>query len=154
MPRTLVFLAQYLPEMIVIAAGIFLFLKKDLRFFFYCLTISLIALGLAQIVRSAVYVPRPFVAQGIEPLIPMSPESSFPSGHAAFTFTFAFSFWQKRRFRMIAGLFFVAAVVVSILRVAGLVHSPTDIIGGCLLAVFLVFLLRKPLSFAFGAKLG
>lgn len=70
---------------------------------------------------------------------------SFPSGHAAFYFALAFAVYLYHKK---AGAFFLTgAALISISRVAGGIHYPSDILAGAILgyftAIFVRFIFQK-----------
>ena len=78
---------------------------------------------------------RPFeVLSGISPLLEHSGSGSFPSGHAAFFFALGTSvFFHHKKW---GTAFLLAALLISVGRVASGVHYGTDVIGGALLGIF------------------
>lgn len=100
----------------------------------------------AEVVRFLWNRARPFevlpaVHQGIAHL----PGDSFPSGHAVFFFALAET---VRQFYPTAGYgLYGAAIFISLGRVTGGIHWPTDILGGILIGVFIgwiaAFLAKK-----------
>ena len=68
-------------------------------------------------------------------------QPAFPSGHAAFFFALStvVYFYNKK-----AGIgFFVASFLISISRVFGGVHWPTDILAGVLVGIFSAWFILK-----------
>lgn len=84
---------------------------------------------------------RPFVALHIQPVVhAITSDKSFPSDHTALSFVLAtIIFLYSRKLGMAA---FVLAALVGISRVIGGVHYPTDILGGAIVGVFTVYLVR------------
>lgn len=58
----------------------------------------------------------------------------FPSDHALFATFLSLAVWFETHFKRLAIGLFVLTLVMSIGRVAALVHTPLDVIGGILLA--------------------
>lgn len=77
----------------------------------------------------------------ITPLIEHVPDSSFPSGHAAFFFALSagvYSFNKK------AGIwFFVASSLIGLARVFAEIHYVSDILGGFIVAILSFGLINK-----------
>jgi undecaprenyl-diphosphatase len=87
------------------------------------------------------YDPRPFVIDGVAPLIPHAPDNGFPSDHALLAFVLAAIgwFWNKR-LGVLLGVF---AILVAVGRVAVGVHHPIDVIGSALIAIVVVSAVYK-----------
>src|SRR3989344_3549662 len=72
-------------------------------------------------------------------------EDSFPSAHAAAFFALAFA---VRLYRQVVGNFLIfVALAVSAARVAALLHWPSDLLGGFLLARLVAFVLRSLVNY-------
>ncbi len=134
----IVFLASYLPTLIILGVLFFVFRFSSSwrKRFFLLLLLALsavIARGiLTEVIRFLYHRPRPFELFGISPLF--GKESfSFPSGHAALLFALSFIvFFFHRRW----GLVFLAlSLFVGIARVIAGVHFPSDILGGIIIAL-------------------
>lgn len=113
------------------AAGIVLFLT---------LAVNAVATG---VLKEVVDRPRPFVTYpDIEPLYhTTSLYSSFPSGHASFTFAFATImaiYFPKYKIPLIA-----FAVIMAFTRVYGFVHYTTDVIAGAALGIIVALIVYK-----------
>lgn len=77
--------------------------------------------------------PRPFEAMGVEQMAGLTLFPSFPSAHAAISFAVSTTVALHRR-RM--GIFLlVLSTLISVGRVAAIVHYPTDIAFGILVGV-------------------
>lgn len=115
---------------------------------------SLLSAGIARfvivgIIRWLIERPRPFeVLNGVYRLIPLVSDGSFPSGHAALFFalaaSFAFARGSETRFLFVNTtllfpkttlMFCIVALVVSVDRVLGGVHWPSDIVAGALVGI-------------------
>ncbi|MBI2100802.1 MAG: phosphatase PAP2 family protein [Candidatus Vogelbacteria bacterium] len=91
----------------------------------------------AQVIKLIWPIARPFVKLAdITPLITVGDQGSFPSGHATFFFALALAVYavdQRLGKWLMAG-----AAAISLARVIAGVHWPADILGGLVLAVFVV----------------
>lgn len=144
-----VFLASYLPILIVFGILFFVFRSSSSwkKRFFLLLLLALsavIARGiLTEVIRFFYERPRPFEFLQISPLF--SKESfSFPSGHIAFLFALSFIvFFFHRRWGVV---FLALSLLVGIARVVAGVHFPSDILGGIIVALLssgIVYLLPE-----------
>jgi undecaprenyl-diphosphatase len=107
---------------------------------------ALLALGIAQIIASAVDRARPFEAHAQTAqhhlFIAPSTDPSFPSDHATASFAIAVSIWLRHR---VAGTIALAlAFLVSLGRVAVGTHYPGDVVGGAILGAACALLLWLP----------
>ncbi|MEK7647396.1 MAG: phosphatase PAP2 family protein [Patescibacteria group bacterium] len=99
---------------------------------------------LTEIIRFFYAKPRPFEVTDVYRLIDHSSGGAFPSGHAAFFFALAMAIFLYNR--VWGGVFFVGAVLISVSRVVGGIHWPSDILGGAVVGIFsgvLIFYLMK-----------
>lgn len=152
--KVLIFLALYLPYVVVIVAGLFLlfhhdvfkaenpfqvFLKKKkeiLSVFF----ISASAWVVATVLKLLIHLPRPaLVYSDVMPLIPKD-GFAFPSGHATFFIALAFAiFYLHKR----AGYVFMAlALIIGLARIAVGVHFPADILGGFIIGGLVAYFVK------------
>lgn len=138
-----VFLGQYLPHLIIIFGFLILLTKKDLKFFLFCLFTALFSLSLSEIVKNAFYVPRPFLLNGIDPLLPVNPDSSFPSSHAATALAFALAFMSKKRYLLYALPITLGAITAAGFRIIGNVHSGIDVLGSFGISIFSFYVVKS-----------
>lgn len=150
-----IFLAKYLPYLLVIV--LVLFLLKDFRKYWKMVAAALSAAifseVITQLIRFIWYQPRPFIENQVNLLLTHSPTSSFPSGHAAFFFalsTVIFLYYKKvypapsRRFWCGVGIFFlIASFLIGLSRVFSGLHWPSDILAGIVLGILSAWLINK-----------
>lgn len=149
-----IFVAVYLPYMIVIGLGASAVFSNDKNFrqkiiFSFVVTAALWFIVL--VFKEIFSLPRPFeILPNIVSLFPHSAGGAFPSGHATFFSALAGAsfFLSYKRLGFWLGL---AAILVVTARVAAGVHWPTDILAGLLIGsigawalVNLFFLKRNP----------
>lgn len=87
------------------------------------------------------YVPRPFVNNKVNLLIPHAIDSSFPSDHAIGTMSIAVGInrWNK----VYGRLLIVLSIIVGISRVFVGHHYPSDVIGGYAIVFVTSFLYNR-----------
>ncbi len=150
-----VFFAAYMPYLFVVAFVAMLFTKgffgadaplaqKKQRLHFILKTILAVLLAwgiITPFIHYAYGRARPFAAFGWTPLIAHEASPSFPSGHAVFFFALAASAWRANK--KWGKWFLIAASLNAVARVYALVHFPTDVIFGALLAIGVVFLVDR-----------
>lgn len=103
---------------------------------------ALIAWGAAELLKSLIPIPRPFVTDRFPPLTLTIPtDGSFPSGHTAASFALVVSVWLHNKK---LGLFFVIiALTIGIARVLANVHWPIDIIGGIVVGTAVSLIIER-----------
>ncbi len=143
-----VFLAQYLPYLLVLGALIFVFLFEGWKKRILVLSEGLMALILSrgiitEVIRFFYHSPRPFQALNLSALI-NEPSYSFPSGHAALFFALATTiFYLSRR---LGWWFFALATANGLARIFVGVHWPFDIVGGAVVGIVSAMLIHKLLE--------
>lgn len=143
----IVFLAEYLPYVVIVGAILFLWLhtdktaKEKLREVWVTLLTSVTAYVSAILLKILFAADRPFVAlRDITPLF-LKHDYAFPSGHATFFGALAMAVFLKHKR---AGVwFFVAGLLISAARVAAGAHFPGDILGGFILGAGIAYFLRN-----------
>lgn len=144
------FLATYLPWIAGLSVCFWIVCSSySLRekIFISALTISsyvIARFGVAEAIRFFYQRPRPYLEYSDINAIFYVNQWSFPSGHATIFFSIATTmfFFNKK---LGVGLF-VAAIFISLGRVAAGVHYPTDILGGMAIGIgvsSLLFLVTK-----------
>lgn len=87
-------------------------------------------------------IPRPFLANGQDPLTLTWPmDSSFPSAHASSAFALALSL--RKSDKRLFFLYFIFAIVVAFGRVVSRVHYVVDVFAGALIGILTVFILER-----------
>lgn len=124
--------------------------RKDRREkFTYILLAALTALFIAKIMSLLpINQVRPFLEEGVEPVVSYMPNPGFPSDHTLLAFVMAYAAIFMSRFKKVSWLLLVVAALISVGRILGLVHTPFDVFGGVAAASFgaiwyLVYLHRK-----------
>ena len=93
----------------------------------------------AQVVILIYFRQRPFAIHAVNLLVDRSPDASFPSDHATFSFAIAGLVWlQDRR---VGWLSMALAALIAISRVFIGTHYPLDVVGGALLGLAAALLL-------------
>lgn len=77
---------------------------------------------------------RPFVSLGTEAKAAFLDNPGFPSDHTLLVFAVTFIVWASTKNVWLSFLLLGLSILVSVGRVAALVHSPADVIGGAVFA--------------------
>ncbi len=137
-----IFTAVYFPYIVILLAGLFLFLyRKNWREFFLVFFSGFLAYFLAVILKILFHTSRPFEA--LSNVYSLFPETglSFPSSHATFFSALAVSlfFYHKK-----AGyVFMFFALLIGLSRIVAGVHFPIDIFGGFILGIGVAYFLKN-----------
>lgn len=145
-----VFSAKYLIYFVAALTGYLLLQawsetkSRDKKKFVVDLSILVISMVVAIFVAKAIeyFVPtqRPFVVGNFIPLIPHLPDASFPSDHAVLAGVFSgFNFFQEKRIGLIS---FILLAVMAWARVFAGLHYAIDVVGGLVVGVLVVILVR------------
>ncbi len=103
------------------------------------------ALGLfmVQVIGWIHYRPRPFEVGLGANLLKHLPENSFPSDHATLMFALAFGLMAAASLRTAGAILLGLALAVSWARIFLGAHYPSDVLGGAILALTCVSLVRS-----------
>ncbi len=122
------------------------------RYKAYCriLMAGLTAYLCAKLIGS-IYQPelqRPFELLGVKAGASFLNNPGFPSDHILFCTSITLAVWFETRQKGITTLLVVCTLLVAVGRVAALVHSPLDVIGGVLIACIgaLWYFMREPID--------
>ena len=132
-----IFLAEWLPYLLVIAFLVLAYYQKGWRrkLYLFCegaLAVILSRGIITEIIRFFYHHPRPFSFYNFTPLFGES-GWSFPSGHAAWFFALAMIVWYANR--KWGWWFFLLATLMSIARIYAGVHWPLDVVGGAAVGI-------------------
>lgn len=133
MNQIIFFCATYLIFISIFYAIVYIFVKRDRKYFIrdviFLLGTATLSWVVAHFLKNIVESPRPEV---LYPIIKPDDIYSFPSGHASFMFALGFA---MNYFSFRAGLVVVIlATITGIARVLGGVHFTYDIMGGAVIA--------------------
>ena len=137
-----IFLAEYFPFLVGGALVVVLYLSgyprlRQIHIFATAVIAGVVArVGIVELLHSVMFRPRPFLALNFQPLV-MEHSSSFPSGHAAFFFSFATAIYLYNK--QWGKWFFAAAAVISIARIIAGVHYPSDILAGSAIGIGMAY---------------
>jgi undecaprenyl-diphosphatase len=139
-----IFCAQYLIYFLVIGAVLFSFsLKRKERIRYLFLTgasVILSRLIITELIRFIWHRSRPFAVHQVNLLIERGASGSFPSGHMTFLFALAaVVYFFNKKFGI---AFFILSFLVGLARVFVGIHYPFDILGGIIIGVLSVVLLK------------
>lgn len=137
--RIMIIFSTYVPIvfMIVLAGAYFYGVYREEKLLRYAAVdtfiITVINLLLAYVIGILYYVPRPFVSNKVNLLVPHMVDASFPSDHATGTMSIALGInnYKKVLGRILIGL----SCFVGISRVYVGDHYPVDVIGGYIIAL-------------------
>jgi membrane-associated phospholipid phosphatase len=92
---------------------------------------GLIALFFAGVLRLFVQDgARPFELLGVDPGAAYLDNPGFPSDHTLLVFTITFVVWATLKNRTITAVLLGLSILVGVGRIAALVHTPADVLGG------------------------
>lgn len=144
--KIMIVFSKYVPILFMaILAGVYIYgvVKKDIRF--RCIAVDVFTMTVANLFLSFLigliyYVPRPFVTNKVNLLLPHTPDASFPSDHVVGTMSIALGLnnWLKLYGRILILL----SCIVSISRVYVGHHYPFDVIGGIVISVIANYLYK------------
>ena len=141
-----VFLANYVPYLLVIGFFVMLFrqFRGRTRMFYFAQTVLILILSrgiLTEIIHFLWHRARPFVTFGFKPLFVPMTESSFPSGHVSFYIALALAVhFMNRRWGI---LYIILASLNALSRIYVGVHYPTDVLAGAGVAIVSAFVIRS-----------
>ena len=146
MTSLIIFAAQYLIYAIAIAGFVYVLQSPKRKTMALLAVCALPAAYLAAKVAGWFwYDPRPFVSDGVTPLIAHAANNGFPSDHMLFGAAIASTVFVYNR--PLGIVLWIAALAVGVARVLAGVHHAADIVGSAIiapLAVALVYyILRK-----------
>ena len=92
-----------------------------------------VALLMAWVAGLLYYHTRPFVVEGVQPLIPHESNNGFPSHHTMLAMaTSAIVFVRSRKAGLLLG---IMAILIGISRVIARLHYPVDVLGGAAIGI-------------------
>jgi undecaprenyl-diphosphatase len=135
------FLADWLLVLMVPVAGLAVWFgvaKKERRQRFGCILVAALTALLVAKIMSLLPINevRPFVEEGVEPIVSYMPNPGFPSDHVLLAFVMAYAVIFMTRFRWLGWGLVVASVLVAAGRILGLGHPHLDDLGGGAAASF------------------
>jgi undecaprenyl-diphosphatase len=126
-----IFLAEYLPYILILSTLIILF--KNKKAIVFAFSASVLARIFTELIRWLCPSPRPFVENEVNQLISHEATNSFPSGHTSFFFALSYVVYKYNKK---AGLwFFAGSALISVSRVFVGIHWPYDILFGAVLGI-------------------
>ena len=121
-----------------ILAGVYFYgvIKKDIKL--RCIAVDVFAmtainLFLSFLIGLVYYVPRPFVTNKVNLLLPHTPDASFPSDHVIGTMSIALGI--NNWFKIYGRILILLSCIVGISRVYVGHHYPFDVVGGIVVSV-------------------
>jgi undecaprenyl-diphosphatase len=145
--KIMVFLAVWLPYVLVYGFFVFLFLQNKKKVKIFLQTVAALILSRIVIVESIrlfLHRPRPFmVLEAAKRLVETWPSEnfkSFPSGHATFFFALSTAVFLENK--KLGSIFLVASFLMILGRVFAGVHWPTDVIGGAVIGILSALIVK------------
>ena len=136
MDQIIIFCAQYLVFLVILAAGIYwltLARRQKVSFMVFGLIAGITAYLLAKVGGTLFDNPRPFVNNNVVPLFTHAADNGFPSDHTLFTAVIAATVWSfSKKWGVV---FFAFCIIVGGSRVLAHVHHVIDIVGAIGFAV-------------------
>lgn len=145
--KVMIIFTKYIPIVFMaVLAGIYIYgvVKKDIRF--RCIAVDVFAmtainLFLSFLIGLVYYVPRPFVNNKVNLLLPHTPDASFPSDHVIGTMSIALG--VNTWFKLYGRILILLSCIVGVSRVYVGHHYPFDVIGGILISIISNYLYKK-----------
>jgi undecaprenyl-diphosphatase len=132
----IIFTAKYLIILpLLIAAYVAWKLPAENRFSYslHIIATGILAYIIAKVLSHFYFDPRPFVQNGIAPLIPHAADNGFPSDHTLLAAVLAATIIVFKR--NVGIVLWVIALMIGSARVAAGVHHPIDIVGSIVIAI-------------------
>ena len=139
----IIFSGTYLAYIVFAGIVVWLIFNWNKSTLLYLIGAALLSrLVIVEVVRFFWQRSRPFVQEGITPLISHSASSSFPSGHAAFFFAISFVVYLYNKKAGIVFLLLSSVIVAA--RVLSGIHWFSDVVVGVLIGIAVAwFFVRK-----------
>lgn len=137
------FFANVLPFILFfLMIGFFIVKKKNIFTFSITVFLAITSWGVSEILKQVFSTPRPFVLlEDVYPLFMMTPNDSFPSGHAMVMASLAtLMYFQNKKFGY---LFLFTTLLIGLARVFAGVHFVHDIFFGYIFGVIFAVISYK-----------
>lgn len=152
MPDYLIlFIGEYLIYFQFFLAFIFCFIGNNTRLWLNIIFTTGVSWLTGWLIKSFFYLPRPFILSKTAAIVNFHLDGSFPSNHAVVAWSLAWSiywFYPKSGTILIIG-----AILISLGRIFGGVHSPLDVAAGFLIALFLSLIIHRLTAITPNARL-
>lgn len=142
--KIMVIMSEYAPDIFMaVLAAVYIkgFVKKNKKMRVTVINtfiIIVLNLFLGYIIGLIWYIPRPFVNNKVNLLLPHAADASFPSDHAIGTMSIAIGI---SKYNKVYGIILGAlSILVGISRVFVGHHYPTDVLGGYIIVFIIIFL--------------
>lgn len=148
--KLMIFMSEYGPDIFMISLALLFIMglaKKNSRMRGISVdTFIIIVLNLfiGYVIGAIWYIPRPFVNNKVNLLIPHTMDASFPSDHAVGTMSIAVGI--SKNSKIYGVLLTMLSILVGISRVFVGHHYPADVIGGYAIVFITNFLYNRFLS--------
>lgn len=127
------FAAEYLLYLVPLALFVLWCWGRRREAAFRALCVSLIALGLGQLISTVYFHPRPFMVPIGHTFAQHAADASFPSDHGLLMFSASFAFLLSREW-LLGSMMLVIGLVIAWSRVYLGIHFPFDMLGAAVVA--------------------
>ena len=132
-----ILLAKY--AIFIFALFLLYLFYKDRKLVMRAILAAVLSAAIVALIKKVWFYPRPFLREGIQPLITHVSDSTFPSKHAAVAFALAQIIFLDKK--SLGWWFLILAFFISLARVVTGVHYPSDILAGSLIGLIAATLL-------------
>lgn len=109
-----------------------------------CLLSLLIADGIALVLKTLIYEPRPFITFGnVHLLVVENDPFSFPSGHTTSTFAVICFLMFKLKNNLLDVILILFGLIIGFSRIYVGVHYPFDVLAGMILGVLSAYFVYR-----------
>ncbi|MFS0788333.1 undecaprenyl-diphosphatase [Shouchella sp. 1P09AA] len=140
----MVWSSEYVTIALAIAVVTFMILgfrsRNALRTAFFTIVATGISMGIGYLIKGLTYRPRPFLEHDVNLIIAHNTASSFPSNHTLAAFTIALSIFLFHK--KVGTVLLVLATFIGFSRIFLGHHYPSDVLGGFVIALVVVSLLK------------
>ncbi|MFB4213452.1 undecaprenyl-diphosphatase [Shouchella sp. JSM 1781072] len=150
----MVWSSEYVTIILALAVVVFMILgfksRTSLRTALFTVISIGLSMGIGYLIKGLTYRPRPFLEHDVNLIIAHNTASSFPSNHTLAAFTIALSIFLFHK--KVGTVLLVLATFIGFSRIFLGHHYPLDVLGGFVIALLVVSLLKLLYNQFFGRK--